>query len=161
MIYERIKDLIKQDDEITGLMRELDTSIEEAEKVRKSTGLAKECEDCAKGGGGCCGKGMEGYYGIEIILINLLMGVKLDQPEYREDSCYFLGEDGCILMAREVICVNFLCERIYSGIPLRNIILFQEVSGIALQKLFYLEERIKKFLRRTVMTSSRPLLIAS
>ncbi len=151
MIYEKTADLIKQDKEIMRLLRELNISIEEAEKVKKSTGLAKECEDCAKGGGGCCGRNMEAHYGIEIILINLLMGVKLYQSKYKEDSCHFLGEDGCILKAREVICVNFLCERIYSGIPLRNIILFQEVYGIALQKLFYLEEKIKMFLRRNIL----------
>ncbi len=145
-LYGRITELIENNDEAKWLIQELNNLVDESESIRQMIGMAKECEDCSMSGSGCCGKDMENHYGVEILIINLLMGVNLFKGGHNKDSCYFVGEGGCILRVREVICVNYLCNRIYSRIPLKNIILFQEVSGRGLDTLFYLEEKIKNYI---------------
>ena len=62
-------------------------------------------------------------------------------------SCYLLGENGCLLRAREVICVNYLCSRIYSNIEKEKLIHLQRTAGNELNSLFLLEQYIKKKLR--------------
>jgi hypothetical protein len=62
-------------------------------------------------------------------------------------SCYLLGENGCLLRAREVICVNYLCGRIYKNIEKEKLIHLQRTAGNELNSLFLLEEYIKKRLR--------------
>jgi hypothetical protein len=64
-------------------------------------------------------------------------------------SCYLLGENGCLLRAREVICVNYLCGRIYRNIEKEKLIHLQRTAGNELNSLFLLEEYIKKRLRGT------------
>jgi hypothetical protein len=63
------------------------------------------------------------------------------------NSCYLLGENGCLLRAREVICVNYLCARIYRNIEKEKLIHLQRIAGNELNSLFLLEEHIKKKLR--------------
>ena len=62
-------------------------------------------------------------------------------------SCYLLGENGCLLRAREVICVNYLCGRIYRNIEKEKLIHLQRIAGNELNSLFMLEEYITKKLR--------------
>jgi hypothetical protein len=62
-------------------------------------------------------------------------------------SCYLLGENGCLLRAREVICVNYLCDRIYRNIGKEKLIHLQRTAGNELNSLFLLEQSIKKRLR--------------
>jgi len=62
-------------------------------------------------------------------------------------SCYLLGENGCLLRAREVICVNYLCSRIYRNINKEKLIHLQRIVGNELNSLFVLEQYIKKRLR--------------
>ena len=66
---------------------------------------------------------------------------------YDTTSCYLLGENGCLLRAREVICVNYLCGRIYRNIEKEKLIHLQRTAGNELNSLFLLEEYIKKRLR--------------
>jgi len=62
-------------------------------------------------------------------------------------SCYLLGENGCLLRAREVICVNYLCGRLHRNIEKEKLIHLQRIAGNELNSLFMLEEYIKKRLR--------------
>ena len=66
---------------------------------------------------------------------------------YDATSCYLLGENGCLLRAREVICVNYLCGRIYRNIEKEKLIHLQKTAGNELNSLFLLEQSIKKRLR--------------
>ena len=66
---------------------------------------------------------------------------------YDTTSCYLLGENGCLLRAREVICVNYLCGRISKNIEKEKLIHLQRIAGNELNSLFLLEQYIKKRLR--------------
>lgn len=137
--------LLLQDEEIKALILELDKRIEDTWRGMASTGVLSECTDCAlSGGGSCCGSGMEKRYNEILLLVNLLLGRSLSQEVYDLNSCSFLGENGCTLRAREVICVNYLCQRIYKGVGHEKLIHLQKIAGEELKTLFALEEGIKK-----------------
>jgi len=68
----------------------------------------------------------------------------LPKERYKEDGCFFVGERGCRLRAREVICVNFLCERVKRRIGLEGEIELQRVAGDELETLFRLKELIRR-----------------
>lgn len=136
-----------QDKEIRGQLLHLDQNIESTWKEMASVGVVRECRDCAVKEGSCCGTGMENSYDEVLLLINLLLGRTLPRQAYDTTSCYFLGENGCLLRAREVICVNYLCGRIYRSIQKEKLIQLQRIAGNELKSLFLLEEYIKKRLR--------------
>ncbi|MGQ9570665.1 MAG: hypothetical protein ACUVUQ_07450 [Thermodesulfovibrionales bacterium] len=136
-----------QDKEIQGKLLQLNQNIEATWKEMASVGVVRECMDCAIKEGSCCGTGMENSYDEVLLLINLLLGRTLPTRAYDTNSCYFLGESGCLLRAREVICVNYLCGRIYRNIHKEKLIHLQRISGEELTTLFMLEQNIKKRLK--------------
>jgi len=136
-----------QDNEIRSQLLHLDQNIEATWKEMASIGVVRECRDCAAKEGSCCGTGMENSYDEVLLLINLLLGRTLPSQAYDTTSCYFLGENGCLLRAREVICVNYLCGRISRNIEKEKLIQLQKIAGNELKTLFLLEEYIKKRLR--------------
>jgi len=136
-----------QDKEIRGQLLQLDQNIEATWKEMASIGVVRECRDCAVKEGSCCGTGMENSYNEMILLINLLLGRTPPSQAYDTTSCCFLGENGCLLRAREVICVNYLCQRISRSIQKEKLIRLQKIAGEELNTLFMLEERIKKRLK--------------
>jgi len=135
-----------QDEEIRSRLLQLDENIEATWKEMVSIGVVRECSDCAVREGSCCGAGMENSYDEVLLLINLLLGRNLPSRAYDSNSCYFLGENGCLLRAREVICVNYLCGGIWRNIEKEKLIHLQKIAGQELKTLFVLEEDIKKII---------------
>lgn len=145
-----------QDKEIQGLLLHLNERIDATWKEMASIGVVRECTDCAlKGGGSCCGAGMERWYSEILLLINLLLGRSIPEKAYEANSCYFLSEKGCTLRAREVICVDYLCQRIYKNIQYRKLIQLQKIAGEELITLFILQECIKKKIRKLSNSDGR------
>ena len=136
-----------QDKETRGQLLQLDQNIEATWNEMVSNGVVRECSDCAVKEGSCCGAGMENSYDEVLLLINLLIGRTLPSQAYDTTSCYLLGENGCLLRAREVICVNYLCQRISRSIQKEKLIHLQKIAGEELNTLFMLEEDIKKGLK--------------
>lgn len=122
------------------------------------SGIVDECRDCdRREGGSCCGAGLEHHYSGIILLINLLLGV--DVPKRRHDpaGCFFLGEKGCTLLARHVICVNYLCKRINDRILPEKIAALRKKEGIELETLFMLQESIRNQLNCTRLYTTAPI----
>jgi len=136
-----------QDKDIRSQLLELDQNIESTWKEMASIGVVRECRNCSEKEGSCCGTGMENSYDEVLLLINLLLGRTLPNQARDSNSCYFLGENGCLLRAREVICVNYLCQQIWRNIEKEKLIHLQRIAGNELKTLFILEEDIKKKLR--------------
>lgn len=97
-------------------------------------------------GGSCCGAGLEDKYDGILLLINRLAGIAV--PGRRQDpgNCFFLGEKGCLLLARHVICVNYLCKKITDRVAHEALIDLREREGEELNTLFQLHERILRLL---------------
>lgn len=141
-----------QDKEIQDQLLHLDQNIGATWKEMASIGVVRECRDCAAKEGSCCGSGMENSYDEVLLLINLLLGRTLPSQAYDSTSCYFLGANGCLLRAREVICVNYLCQRISRNIEKEKLIHLQKIAGQELNSLFMLEQHIKKKIKRQGFT---------
>jgi hypothetical protein len=140
--------LLLRDERSVALLSRLKGAVRASRTAMAVTGVADECRTCEeREGGSCCGAGLENKYDGTLLLINLLLGIQL--PKRRSDplSCLFLGPEGCLLIARQVICVNYLCKKIEDRINPSKIAVLREKEGVELECLFLLVEDIKEKLR--------------
>jgi hypothetical protein len=136
---------LQQDEKVRALLVQLDQNIEATQKEMVAVGVIRECADCAVNGEGtCCGKRTGYKYDSVILLVNLLLGKTIPLRSQDPHACYFLTQEGCILRARHVICVNFVCPRLRNNIQQEMLIHVQGVAGKELDTLFLVEEHIKK-----------------
>ena len=145
--YLKEKETFLSDRRLMELLRDLKIAIRDSRQTMEEIGLIPLCRDCEeKEGGSCCGKGLENKYSETLLLINFLLGISLPKTRYDQKSCFFLGNKGCLLAARHVICVNYLCAKINNSISQDKILLLREKEGIELDLLFLAYERVKKLL---------------
>lgn len=145
--YRSEGDRFLGDERIAGLLQEFRGAARLSREEMARAGVARECRECEeREGGSCCGTGLEEKYSATMILINLLLGKKIPGKRYDPQSCFFLGRNGCILLARHVICVNYLCGKVTDRIDPKRIAVLREKEGVELELLFLLHERIKKIL---------------
>lgn len=144
-IYEGISHEFLADRTISDLLNRFKKAVRNSRNAMTVAGIEALCSQCERNeGGSCCGNGIEDKYDGWLLLINLLLKVKL--PKKREDpeSCFFLGKSGCILLARHVICVNYLCKKITDHVHPQEIKELRIKEEEELTTLFLLEENIKK-----------------
>jgi len=116
----------------------------------KDKGVFHICARCdTEEGGSCCGNGIELRYDVVLLLLNLLLDAELREDRLMHESCHFLGERGCTLPARQVLCVNYLCRQITQTLPTPDIIHVQEVCGKELDVQHRVYEYLASRLRRT------------
>ena len=138
---------MKKDKIIRDLLREYHEKIHESWQAMKKHGIAEECTICAlQDGGSCCGQGIENKFDVVTLLVNLLSGVRLPARPWDPTGCWFLGEKGCLLVARHVICVNFICKRLYAAVPSEKIQMVQKAMQAETDAGFILEEYLKGWL---------------
>jgi hypothetical protein len=136
------------DERITGLLIQLKEAVHTSHAEMAGAGVVSRCGACdQKEGGSCCGVGVENKYNGTLLLINLLLGARIPKRRYDPSSCFFLMPTGCSLLARHVICVNFLCNKITDCIDPQKLLLLREKEGIELELVFFLQERIGKILK--------------
>jgi hypothetical protein len=146
-LKEHISDNLFKEDEFAHMINELKGLISSTRRERYESGMAEICADCGTSGKDCCGKGIEFKYSKELLIINMLMGAEIPSKRLSENSCYFLTEKGCSLLARHVFCINFLCQKIRDKISSERLKRLQELEGRELELSFRLEEFIKKHLK--------------
>jgi len=114
----------------------------------QEAGIAHICRRCeTEAGGSCCGAGIEDRYDQWILIANLLLGVNLQEARWKQDSCFFLGPNGCTLVARHPICVNYLCKDVTEQVAQEKIIRMRQKEGEELELLFLICERIKRIVK--------------
>jgi hypothetical protein len=142
--YESFSGPLIQDKPLVDFLTRLEDAIQASHKEMRETGILDICRDCEKNeGGSCCGAGLEDKYDGWLLLINLLLDVRLPKKRHDKESCFFLGEGGCLLRARHVICVNYLCKKITDQIDPHKLNALRKKEGIELDILFLLNERLK------------------
>lgn len=140
-------DKLVHDTRVVDLLTRFQEAALASHREMAITGVADECRSCEeREGGSCCGAGLENQYKGILLLINLLLGVELPEERGDRSSCFFLGEKGCRLTARHVICVNYLCKKITDHIPPERLKPLRDKEGVQLGFLFLLYEQIKKSL---------------
>jgi hypothetical protein len=146
--YKHAGDRLNEDPGIADLLNRLRKAISDSRDAMALSGIVAECMQCERHeGGSCCGADLENKYSGTLLLINLLLGKELPSGRTAPSNCYFLGEEGCRLLARHVICVNYICRKITDRIDPEDIATLREAEGRELALLFLLNERIKKHLR--------------
>jgi len=152
--YAVLGNIMLNDAEIRHLLNKLDSAIKSTRKYMQEIGVTEVCRECALQGKSCCKKWVENEYDEVILLINRLLGVDLPTKRFDPKGCFFVGPNGCVLKAREVICVDFLCEKILKHIGKKEIQL-QIIAGEELETLFTLREKVTKVIQNQVMALER------
>jgi hypothetical protein len=147
-LFQTCGDSLRQNPSILTLLNKLHECIENTKDSMLKLGVVTECKHCEeKEGGSCCGTGIENKYDVELLLVNLLLKGSLRDQQSSQNSCYFLGEKGCKLTARHVLCVNYICEKLQKKLTREELIELQTCAGEELDTLFFLHEAIKKHIR--------------
>ena len=147
-LYGAYGDSLRQNPSIGTLLNKLQECIENTKDSMLKLGVVAECKHCEEQeGGSCCGTGIENKYDVELLLANLLLEAPLRDQQSSQNSCYFLGEKGCKLTARHVLCVNYICEKIQKKLTREELIELQTCAGEELDTLFILHEALKENIR--------------
>jgi len=110
-------------------------------------GLVEACRICEEEeGGSCCGAGIENRYEGIMLVINGLLGVELPEVRSSQESCHFLGREGCLLRARHVLCVNYLCNRVANTHDPSELAGLRDKEGEELKLIMHLYDRIGEIL---------------
>jgi hypothetical protein len=140
----QVKDRLLGDPEVSSLLERLHRAIRDSRCKMAELGIGGLCKACEEEeGGSCCGAGLEKHFSGTLLLINFLLGVNIPTRRMDPASCFFLSRNGCRLLARHVICVNYLCAKITARIPAFEIACLRELEGAELDLLFVLHERVK------------------
>jgi hypothetical protein len=145
--YTHVKDKLLGDPEVSSLLEKLQHAIRDSHSKMAEVGIGDLCKACEEEeGGSCCGAGLENHFSGTLLLINLLLGVNIPTRKMDPASCFFLSRNGCQLLARHVICVNYLCAKIAARLPASEITSLRELEGVELDLLFVLHEHVKRIL---------------
>jgi len=143
-LHQRHRDELLACPHVLDLLNALRRNIDATQQALHTLGIIEQCRQCdEEGGGSCCGAGIENKYDVVLLLINLFLGAPLPEERYDPNSCFFAGKHGCILRARHVLCVNYLCSKIEQTLPLDQIITIQRIAGDELDLAFMLHESLK------------------
>jgi hypothetical protein len=146
--FQESGDLFLKDEKIAGLLSQFKSAVEASRQEMNKTGVVALCRECdQEEGGSCCGKGLENKYDGWLLLINRLLGVELPRVRQQADGCFFLGEKGCLLVARHVICINYMCKKITKNIQPSALNTLREMEGAEINCLFMLNEQVKRVFR--------------
>ena len=146
--FQDMGDGLLREASVGSLLFRLKQAIGRSHERMAESGIVEICRVCDQNeGGSCCGKGLEDHFSGILLLINLLLGVELPKTRHDPSSCFFLDEDGCRLLARHAICINYVCRRITQSIQPHALAGLREMEGLELECLFLLNERIIKILR--------------
>jgi hypothetical protein len=142
-LYETFKCQISADPDISCALERLKKLIQSTQETFSSTGISAVCKKCGESGRHCCRAGTENKCDDILLLINLLLHDTLDYQPVGSIACGFLGAKGCTLIARPVICLNYLCQAIQEKIEHDRLIAVQQTIGRELDLQFILCEKIK------------------
>ncbi len=118
-LYERhAKDLLEDPEVRLALDRYLE-AIRRTGGSMRTGGVVAACTACAVDGpGSCCFQDIQHCYDPVLILINLLLGGDVPDRAEMDGECFFLGEAGCLLVARYAFCLNYLCPSLNESLDL-------------------------------------------
>jgi len=147
-LYDMCGKSLAEDPVLNSLRERLETKLAATKQLMQDFGVIEACRFCEEeDGGSCCGTGIENKYEPVILLTNLLLGGALPRNHRFADSCYFLGDAGCVLKVRHVLCVNYLCTKIRTMLMPEELKILQNVVGEEIDTAFLLHEQIRKLIR--------------
>jgi hypothetical protein len=146
--YEREGSRLLADENLGQLLDALKKAVHRSRENMLRSGIVECCRECeVKEGGSCCGAGLEKHYRGALLLINRLLGVALPLESREASSCFFLSPLGCGLLARHVLCINYVCAKITSRIQPDQLAALRDAEGEEIFFLFQVNERLKRLLK--------------
>ncbi len=137
-----------RDRNISKLLEEYHDAVKHTWEVMEQTGVCAFCTRCAiEDGGSCCGDGIENKFDAILLLINLLLGCDLPERRQIDCGCWFLGDTGCRLIARHVICVNYMCKALSDSLSSSDRQLLADAMLQETDLVFLIEEKIKRWIQ--------------
>lgn len=137
-------------EKLASPLQRLKNAIILAKEESLRIGMVSICADCAKEGKTCCGAGIESKYSPELLAINLLLQVSLTKNPQIEGMCYFLSSKGCTLLARDVFCINYICDKIKRRLSPSVLKKLRDLEGEALEIQFEIEKELKRLFIESV-----------
>ncbi len=129
------------------LRQALEEGLAESARVYRLTRAALLCKACAQENRSCCRRGMELEVSQELLFLNILLGIKLPSRRRYPEGCFFLGETGCLLRAKPILCRNFFCPWFRENLPQEEWLRLQEGQTREIESLF----RILDFIRARLL----------
>jgi len=125
-LFKAWREELLRDAKLSNLIEALHQRASASGEANLKLGVSEACKRCdEEEGGSCCGAGIEERYTPHLLLINLLLGGTLPMERCYPDGCHFLGRAGCGLMARDILCINYLCTRIQKLLPHSDLLTLQ------------------------------------
>jgi len=147
--FDRERSRLLEDQRLGDLLESLKNAVYRSRDEMLRTGIVDLCRKCEeKEGGSCCGAGLEKHYSGVLLLINRLLGVALPHQREEPSSCFFLSSTGCRLVARHVLCINYVCNKITSRIKPDQLAALREAEGEEILLLFQVNEKMKRWMRQ-------------
>lgn len=145
-LAHRLRELIlreqKLSEKVIPLINHLRDVLSSLKRESTEIGMVSICAKCAEEGKCCCGSEIEYKYSPQLLAINLLLQVSIPKKPEIEGMCYFLTSKGCCLLARDVFCLNYICERIRDRLTPEMLTRLRELEGEALRLQFELEKSL-------------------
>jgi len=150
-LFKKYKRALLEDPHMVSLIIQYKESIQKSHLTMKEIGVIEACSSCARvKTSGCCFSGVEDWYDCYLLLINLLLGRELPVKTDFSESCLFVGENGCKLMARHSFCVNFLCPDLLEGFASAQRKNLSTAVGAELQAGWELENALRNWMKSAV-----------
>lgn len=138
------RDLRRQFDVIAKYAQLLNTHME-------AMRMGELCVRCAQNeGGGCCSLYMAGETDAIQLLMNLLVGVDVEQLRSDGVECCFLGESGCLFLIKPMFCLNYNCTKILGAASIEDINTLEKLTGQLLSKQYEIEKKLLGRLQKLV-----------
>lgn len=136
------------DPDLARLLAEYFQDILRSHGLMRSKLAFEACAVCAGQGGGasCCFEGAEDWYYPLLLLANLLLGVEPPDHRRRGGDCLFNGPQGCGLVARYGICLNFFCPELGARLGESEMLALRRAVGRELMAGQLWEESLGRWL---------------
>jgi len=129
-----------------GLMADFDVLKKYAQLLNahmEAMCMGELCVHCAQNaGGGCCSLYMAGETDAVQLLMNMLIGVNVQQLRSDGVECCFLGENGCLFHFKPMFCLNYNCTGIHDASSRDDIKMLEKLTGQLLSKQYEIEQKL-------------------
>jgi hypothetical protein len=148
-LHRTFGEQLRRDPSLASLLGEMQERVRCSWGTMVELGICAACAHCdeIEPEGSCCSRGLENKFDSILLLINLLLEVDLPLERMRDDSCRFLGPKGCVLKARTVLCIDYLCPGLEKELGIESLVKMQEVAGEEIRTAFLLTERVKRLIQ--------------
>ncbi len=140
-LLEKYGQRLLDDGTVHDLVSRLKQGIEKSHRTMHQLGVSDACARCdaQEPEGSCCAAGLANKIDSSLLLINGLLGVPIEARHMRRRrSCAFLGDQGCVLKARHMLCIDYLCPELERRLGKKSLIAMQQATADEIESLFLL-----------------------